>query len=109
MAVLIAVVITGTMILGLAGIMLSGKLAPGAESLCLTIVRGLSCLIAGFFIGKKNKKFGFLWGLLIGLIYYGLLLLIRSVTGADAGSPNIRQLITLALCAFSGMLGGMLS
>ena len=55
----------------------------------------------------KFRKFA--WGLTIGILYFGLLLLIslgvyRSMQGSGA---NI--LTTFLLCAGGGMLGGMVS
>ena len=48
----------------------------------------------------------FLWGLLLGLIYFLVLFLAGRIL---SGSWNPEAMLPLALCAAGGMLGGMFS
>lgn len=92
----------------LAFVSLKGALGSGAENIGLTVIRILSCFLGGFLCGRENKRRGFLWGLFVGGLYFGLLLLLRSLSGG--GEQNLMQLATVFLCcAGSGMLGGMFS
>ena len=68
----------------------------------------LSTFAGGFLIGKLTKNRRFLWGLALGVLYFVFLVLIsmgvyRTVQGG-AG-----MMISFALCAAGGMLGGMMS
>ncbi len=68
----------------------------------------LSCLIGGMICGKKAENRKFLWGLLLGVCYFLVLLLI-SVTSVQGISTRMQEIILPGcICVFSGMLGGML-
>lgn len=101
-----AVSLVGIALLAL--ISLKGALGNGAENIGLTVIRILSCFLGGFLCARKNKRRGFLWGLLVGVLYFGLLLLLHFLSGG--GEQNLLQMATVFLCcAGSGMLGGMFS
>ncbi len=68
----------------------------------------VSCLLGGMIAGKKAGSRKFLWGLLLGVCYF-LILLILSVTGEQGISSGFKELVLPGIiCLFSGMLGGML-
>lgn len=108
-AVLLSALITVVLIAFSAWIMLSGKLTVGTEKIILNAIRIISCFAGGFLCGKKNKKRGFLWGLLVGAIYYVLLVVLRTVTGSHIQETPLNTITTMLCCIGSGMLGGMLS
>ena len=60
-------------------------------------------------IGKLTGVKKFLWGLLTGLIYFILLLLITLGVYHTLQSNPAELATTLLLCAGGGMLGGMIS
>lgn len=68
----------------------------------------LSCLFGGFIAGKVLKNRRFLWGLLTGLLYFLFLFLMSMAQGGVADEP-MSIVTVLAMCALSGMAGGMLS
>ena len=68
-----------------------------------------STFFGGLIIGKMAKVRRFFWGLLLGVSYFLLLLIItlgvyRTLDGAVAGFAS-----TFFLCAGGGMFGGMIS
>lgn len=65
--------------------------------------------LGGFLAGKKMKQKKFLWGLLMGVVYYMILILLSLVVNQGLDSFSMDILSTLVLCAGGGMLGGMLS
>ncbi|MCB7303102.1 TIGR04086 family membrane protein [Bariatricus massiliensis] len=68
----------------------------------------LSTLAGGFIIGKLVRVRRFLWGLILGVLYFVLLLLISiGVYRTVQGGTNM--IISCVLCGAGGMLGGMLS
>ena len=81
--------------------------------LCSYLVTGilyvLSAFAGGFVIGKITGTKKFFWGLLVGIFYAVLLVLVsfglyRSIQG------SVSELVTTFLvCAGGGMVGGMIS
>lgn len=72
-----------------------------------------SGLAGGFLMGKKMQDKKYLWGLLTGIVYFVLLFIISVVSDIVSQEPltleAVRILTTFALCAVSGMAGGMIS
>lgn len=69
----------------------------------------LSCLLGGLIAGKTMKTRRFLWGLLIGLLYFLFLFCTSMAQSGGMTAEPIRPLSVLAMCALSGMAGGMIS
>lgn len=65
--------------------------------------------VAGFLAGKKMQVHRFMWGLMMGCIYYLLLLVISFIYHGEGTVVAQSFLTTFLLCAGGGMLGGMLS
>lgn len=84
-------------------------LSDSAVNIGIVIVYTLSTFLASFICGKKLKTKKFLWGLLIGVGYFLILLLLSFVINQSAVSLGSNLLTTFLICAGSGMLGGMLA
>jgi putative membrane protein (TIGR04086 family) len=69
----------------------------------------VSCFFAGNRAGKKMKQKRFLWGGIMGMAYFVVLLLISVGVNQSFGAIADSLLTTLILCVGGGMLGGMLS
>ena len=66
-------------------------------------------MFAGWRMGKQVEKRQFVWGMLLGLGYF-LLLLFVSFIGNNYFFGNYQKLVLVGvICIFSGMFGGMLS
>ena len=65
--------------------------------------------LGGFLAGKKMKHKKFLWGLLMGVAYYVVVLVLSLIINRGIEDCSGSMLTTLVLCAGGGMLGGMLS
>lgn len=87
------------------------KLQPdaGKTAIGILLIYVLSGFIGGWYCGRKSDSRKFLWGMLTGVLYF-LLLLVISGMGEEAFAPGlVRTGSALLLCAGGGMLGGMLS
>lgn len=80
-----------------------------------SVVRGgilaayvLSCFISGAVVSRQHNERRYLWGLLMGALYFTILWVVSLIgnKGAFTGVSSI--LPALALCLFGGMLGGMM-
>lgn len=67
------------------------------------------CLVSGIIAGKMGRSRKFLWGFLSGAAYYLILLLVSLLINRELGSSGQELLLAFAICAGSGMLGGMIS
>lgn len=106
---LLSYVITGLMLLVLSLLMLKMDVSNKILSGGITVTYILSTFLGGFLFGKSASQKRFLWGLLIGALYFVILFLISVLTGSVMGMEASRVLTVMLLCIFGGMLGGMLS
>lgn len=83
---------------------LSEKIVSGA---IIAIYVGAT-FFAGFMAGKKIQSRKFLWGLLEGCAYFGVLAVVSLLAGGEGAAVGQSFLTALVLCGAGGMLGGML-
>lgn len=67
----------------------------------------LSGFVGGVFMGKSGRSRAFLWGLLLGAVYYMLLLLAALVLPVQETNSGIAILVNLGICMLAGMTGAM--
>ena len=65
--------------------------------------------VGGFIFGKVNEKRKYLYGIIIGIIYFVLLVFATIIFGNGKEVFTITSIISLICCTVGGMLGGMLS
>ena len=100
-SLLISYLLTAGLLLLLALFLYKFSMTEKIVSLCIT---GL--YILGPFLEGSRK---FLWGLLMGCLYFIILTLVSLIVNHGMGDLSSGFFATLILCAASGMLGGMLS
>jgi len=81
-----------------------GKVTAG-----ITGIYVVSAFAGGFLIGKLQKVRKFIWGLMLGILYFLLLVLVSFGVYHTLQGDVMQIVTTLVLCAAGGMLGGMLS
>ncbi len=106
---LISYVLTAGLLFLLALMLYRLSLSEEIVSIGIIIVYVLVTFLAGFLFGKREGNRKFLWGLLIGLLYFSVLLIISLVINQGFGGLTTHFLTVLVLCCGSGMLGGMIS
>lgn len=108
-SLLLSYTFTGIFLFLLAFILYKLDLNENAASIGIIIIYILSCMIGGFAAGKIMRKDKYLWGLGIGVVYFGLLL-ITSVAVQKKFDITLGQVITtFCMCLGGGALGGMLA
>ena len=108
-SLLAAYMITGLLLLILAFLLYKFQLSEEVVTGAIIVIYVLSTFAGGFFIGKMAKVRRFLWGLIIGILYFALLLLITVGIYRTLEGNGTNVVTTFLLCAGGGMLGGMLS
>jgi len=103
----IAYLLTGILLLLLAFLLYQFQLSRNAVSIGIIVIYLLSNFVAGFLAGKKAKSKKYIWGLLMGSVYFlilaGMSLMMHSASGGTG------LFTSFLLCAGGGTLGGMLS
>ena len=108
-SLLISYLLTAGLLLLLALFLYKFSLTEKIVSLCITGIYILVTFLAGFLAGKREGARKFLWGLLMGCLYFIILTLVSLIVNHGMGDLSSGFFSTLVLCAASGMLGGMLS
>ena len=85
------------------------ELNEGAETAGVTAVYLISTFTGGLEVGKLAKVRRFLWGIVLGILYFALLLLVTVGIYRTFHGSSTEILVTFALCAGGGMAGGMIS
>ena len=87
------------------------KLGPGEKivAIAIILIYVAAAFFAGFMAGKKMQNRKFMWGLLEGVAYFLILAVISAFAGEEGVTFGKSFFTTFAICAGSGMLGGMLS
>ncbi|MBR4082907.1 MAG: TIGR04086 family membrane protein [Lachnospiraceae bacterium] len=104
-----AFVLTAIILLVLALLLYKFQLSKSVISTGIILTYVFTCFMAGNLAGRQMKQKRFLWGLLMGIAYFVVLLLLSIVVNSSIGTVSDSLFTTLILCIGGGMLGGMLS
>ncbi len=108
-SLLCAYVVTGILLLVLTLLLYKAGLSEENVNAGIILIYVISTFSGGFVIGKLTGTRKFLWGLLLGVIYFVLLLLISLGIYHSFQADLMNLATTFLLCAGGGMLGGMIS
>mgnify|MGYP000811957013 FL=1 len=108
-ALLAAYVVTGILLIILALALYKFELNEGAVTAGVTAVYLISTFTGGLVVGKLAKVRRFLWEIVLGILYFALLLLVTVGIYRTFHGSSTEILVTFALCAGGGMAGGMIS
>ena len=100
---------TGGALLLLALLLYRLGLSENVISVAILAVYVIACLLAGILMGKCTQTRRFLWGLLIGTLYFVILAALTASINHGFKDFGTHFFTTWMICAGSGMLGGMLS
>ena len=105
---LLSYLLTTGLLLLLALMLYRFGLSEKIVSVCIVAIYIIVTFFAGFLTGKRDGSRQYLWGLLLGSLYF-IVLLIVSLIVNHGMSASGNFFTVLILCAGSGMLGGMVS
>jgi putative membrane protein (TIGR04086 family) len=106
---LAAYVLTAGLLLLLAFMLYRFRLSEKVVSLSIIAIYVVVTFLLGMLAGKTADRRRFLWGLVLGVAYYVILVVVSLIVNKGAEAVAANMLTTFLLCAGSGMLGGMLS
>ena len=84
-------------------------LSEKVVSICIIAVYIIVTFLAGLLAGKREGRKKFLWGLMMGVLYFGILVAVSLVVNRGLEDVAGNLITVFFLCAGSGMLGGMVS
>ncbi len=106
---LLSYIITAFLLMLLSFLMLKLELPSAVISGGINLCYIISAFVGGFFVGKKIEQKKFIWGLVMGVIYFIILLLVSLALNSATALPLGSFLTVFIICGLSGMLGGMIS
>ena len=108
-SLLASYIVTGILLLVLTFFMYKFELNEKIVSAAIVGIYVVSTLIGGMIIGKLTKSKRYLWGMVLGIIYFVLLLLITLGVYRTLNGDSVSIVTSLILCAGGGMTGGLIS
>lgn len=102
-------VITTGLLLILALLLYKLRLSESVVSIAVIVIYVAAAFLGGFLAGKCMQKRRFLWGMITGLLYFGILMMISCIYSGQLPVFGTGLLTTLILCSAGGTLGGMVS
>lgn len=102
-------IITGVLLMVLAFLLYRLQLKENIVSIGIIVIYTAASFFAGFAAGKKMGSRKFLWGLLMGVLYFTVLTIVSLIVNRQIDDIAGNFVTALGICAGSGMLGGMLS
>lgn len=108
-SLLASYIVTGILLLVLTFFMYKFELNEKIVSAAIVGIYVVSTLIGGVIIGKLAKSKRYLWGMVLGILYFVLLLLITLGVYRTLNGDGVSIVTSLILCAGGGMTGGMIS
>ena len=106
---IVSYLITGAGLLLLALLLLKCQLDEGKVSAGILAVYILSGLLGGIYLGKTAERKRYLWGMVLGSMYWVILMVITSFSGAGTGTGVRGAFLTLLICSGSSTLGAMVA
>lgn len=106
---LISYLLTTGLLLLLALMLYRFGLSEKVVSICIIGIYIIVTFLAGLLAGKREGSRKFLWGLLMGGLYFLILIVVSLIVNQGMQEVSGNFFTVLVLCCGSGMLGGMIS
>lgn len=104
-----AYVLTGIVLCVLAFFMYQTSAGIKIANIGVTVTYILASVFAGLFVGHKTGRRKFIWGFIVGLLYFLILLAISMFFYQNQIIISKERITALLLCTAGGTLGGMFS
>ena len=102
-------IVTGLGLILMAFLMEKFQLNGTFVEVGVTVIYVVSGIAGGLIAGKKMKRKKFLWGLLLGNLYFLILFAVSAALAGWLPIDLVHMGTTLGICMAAGTLGGMMS
>lgn len=106
---LVSYILTAGLLLLLALLLYRFSLQEKIVNISIILIYIAVTFFAGFLSGRRFGSRKFLWGLLMGVMYFVVLALVSLIVNRSLQDVASNFVTVFLLCAGSGMLGGMVS
>lgn len=97
------------MIIVLSFVLYKFSLDSNKLSLGVILIYAISCFIGGFMSGRVSENKKYLWGIICGLTYVVILIILSFLINGNISMSLKNVLLQLGICTGSSMIGGMLA
>lgn len=108
-SLLFSYALTGVALLLLAFLLFTFDFGETAVDVGIIVIYVFVCFMGGFMAGRIVHKDKYLWGVITGLAYYLLLLVVSFAARGEWDMSMAHAVTTFFMCLGGGALGGMLS
>ena len=108
-SLIIAYIVTGVLLLLAALLMQKIGLKDNQVRLFVILIYGVSNIVSGFIFGKMRKNRRLLNGIIIGVAYFAMLVLISAIINKGFENELGKNIISLVICILGGAIGGIMS
>lgn len=106
---LVMYILTGLLLVGLAALLYKFELSESVVNIAVIVIYVLIGFIGGFLAGKILQVKKFMWGAVMGGVYFLILLAVSLILHRGLSGDAVHFATTLVLCVASGTVGGMVS
>lgn len=108
-SLIISYIVTFILLLIFSMIMYYGNVSEKVVGIFVIITYFISSLLGGLSIGKSVENRRFLWGMILGLLYFGIIMMITLVGRVGDEQIDSSKITGFITSCIGGMLGGMTS
>lgn len=103
------ILLAALLLMGMAYVLYKTDFTGIVEQIMVVLIYLLPCVLGGWLMGRMEKQRKFLWGAILGVLFFLLLLLgVALSPGMEGGLDWGERLRVLMICMLGGMAGGML-
>ena len=106
---IVAYALTGVLLLLSAFLMYKMQLGELQVRLFVILIYGVATIVGGFVFGKIKGSKRVLNGALIGILYFVVLMAISCIINGGFENSLGKNMISMAICAVGGIIGGIIS
>lgn len=105
-----AVLVTALLLVLLTVLIYNTDISGTLSGILIVAIYVLGPFAGAFVLGKMMKKKRFLWGMLLGMVYFAVFVTVSLLTAEEGTHPGVRDYIQVLLAVLpGGILGGMFS
>lgn len=108
-SLLCSYLMTGILLFVLAFALYKLRLKESQITIGVNLIYVITCLAGGILMGKGIRQRRFFWGMLLGFLYFLVLMLVSFSMHKGISAGLNQLLLTMGICVASGTIGGMLS
>lgn len=107
--VVISYAVTVILLAGLAFLMYQMKLGASQAEWGVTVICLFACVLGGFLTGRRVGSRRLLWGMVSGVLYFVVLLVLSMLVGGGIHGESSQIGTVLATCLAGGAVGAFIS